>query len=64
MATPIPTATPMHTQQSEKATPRTHADVSEKINIKGSVNCATVTVRDTSSGEVLSTKRVILLANI
>lgn len=59
---------PTNTQQTEvmnprETTPKTQAETSSKEPMKGSINFAKVTVTDTSSGEVVSRKRVILLAN-
>jgi len=42
---------------------KTHAKVSAKEKMKGNIDFAKVTICDSSSGEVISTKRVVLLAN-
>jgi len=59
----MPTNTAPKTTQQDQNTPRTQADVSSQEQMKGSINFAKVVVRDSSSGEVISTKRVVLLAN-
>jgi len=50
------------TVKMKEATSKTTVAVSAKEKLKGNINFAKVVVRDTSSGEVISTKRVVLLA--